>query len=378
MNDPLDRLGRWVADVESAEADTSEELALGIQRVRYRIGDAIEEERKKFPRRIALFGGVGFTALVVVAGLIWLEPDGGDRLRVYADADSVELTGATIGSAAGTKQLRFTDGTRLSLYPETLMDVVATTERGATLRLGKGRTLASIIPRRDGKWRLEAGPYVIRVTGTEFELAWDPDEAQIELAMHRGSVILTGPNVPGELVVQGSEFVRFSTGAAAPEERERFEPATFEEADPRPALTEEEWDLSSRSSSSTKKASPAEDSTLRTAQQLWHMVKEHRKAGDGRAARSVLLELRSRHGARGQTAYLLGRVHADLLGSTSEAVHWFEMYLKESPGGSLSEQALGRLMELQSGTAAGRATAQRYLRSYPDGFYAGLARSSLR
>jgi hypothetical protein len=54
------------------------------------------------------------------------------------------------------------------------------------------------------------------------------------------------------------------------------------------------------------------------------------------------------------------------------------MYLKEAPGGSLSEQALGRLIELQAGTAAGRKAAQRYLDRYPHGSYAGFARSSLR
>jgi hypothetical protein len=71
-------------------------------------------------------------------------------------------------------------------------------------------------------------------------------------------------------------------------------------------------------------------------------------------------------------------VAADQSGDRAEAVKWFEVYLKEVPQGGLREQALGRLVELQKGTARGRQAAERYLAAYPRGTYAELARASLR
>ncbi len=56
---------------------------------------------------------------------------------------------------------------------------------------------------------------------------------------------------------------------------------------------------------------------------------------------------------------------------------WFETYLREEPGGSLAEQALGRVMELRRRGAPGaaRAVAERYLAAYPRGAYSKLAAS---
>jgi hypothetical protein len=74
---------------------------------------------------------------------------------------------------------------------------------------------------------------------------------------------------------------------------------------------------------------------------------------------------------------LLGKISADQLGATSQAITWFETYLKETPGGSLAEQAMGRLAELQAGTAKGQRAAARYLEQYPRGSYANFCRSQL-
>ena len=62
----------------------------------------------------------------------------------------------------------------------------------------------------------------------------------------------------------------------------------------------------------------------------------------------------------------------------AEGVRWFETYLTEEPGGALTEQALGRIMELtKRDSAAARSGAERSLARCPDGSYAGRARSIL-
>jgi hypothetical protein len=101
-----------------------------------------------------------------------------------------------------------------------------------------------------------------------------------------------------------------------------------------------------------------------------------RFAGRPARAKEALLALRKRFGARGQSAFLLGKIAADQLRSPGEAAVWFETYLQEEPGGALAEQALGRLMEIRKRDAgAARLVAERYLARYPTGAYAALARS---
>ena len=60
----------------------------------------------------------------------------------------------------------------------------------------------------------------------------------------------------------------------------------------------------------------------------------------------------------------------------SQAARSFRTYLKERPGGPMTREALGRLMEAsqkEGDTASARAAAERYLRDYPSGPHAKLA-----
>lgn len=380
MNDPLMRLGRL-----AKQGPSDDQVSQRIERVRTRFRESFDQAHTSPRPTLPLFAGALTVAAVVCGTFFWWSAR--ERpLEAFAEAQSGELTGESVSSGQGTKQIQFSDGTRLSLHPGTVVHVEGTTSRGATLQLREGRAFATIVPSDEAQWLIEAGPYAVHVTGTEFELSWDPSDGELELAMHRGSVVLTGPNVPGKLTVQGSEFVRFRVAERAEEppeqeasRREAPERGAPEQEAAKDAEIEETNGVrgEARSGSGSVGSDAGEPAKApRSARLLWDLVQEARQRRDGDGARSALLELRSRHGARGQTAYLLGRVHADELGSPAEAIHWFEMYLKEAPGGSLSEQALGRLIELQAGTAAGRKAAQRYLDRYPHGSYARLARSS--
>jgi hypothetical protein len=80
----------------------------------------------------------------------------------------------------------------------------------------------------------------------------------------------------------------------------------------------------------------------------------------------------------GLAGFALGRLEFDAHGSYAKAAEWFGTYLKEQPGGALVREARGRLMEamLRGGDTRGaRALAAAYLREYPSGPHADLARS---
>jgi transmembrane sensor len=104
-----------------------------------------------------------------------------------------------------------------------------------------------------------------------------------------------------------------------------------------------------------------------------------RFVGEAARAQQALLALRRRFGAKGYSAFLLGRINADQLSSPGQGVQWFETYLQEEPNGSLAEQALGRILDIQrhGSPEVARQAADRYLARYPNGAYAALARSVL-
>jgi hypothetical protein len=113
-----------------------------------------------------------------------------------------------------------------------------------------------------------------------------------------------------------------------------------------------------------------------SAQDLASLADAARYSGRPALAKQALLGQRRRFGARGASAFLLGKIAADQQGAGGEAARWFETYLAEEPNGALAEQALGRLLQMRKGDPAlGRATAERYLARYPKGAQAALARS---
>jgi hypothetical protein len=280
-----------------------------------------------------------------------------------------------------------------------------TTERGATVTLGAGRALARIEPTKGAKWKFLAGPFSVRVTGTEFDLAWFPEQGVLELALHHGSVELSGPSFDEARTVRQGEFVRADLSddekvdartkeesAQAKEESTGPEDDTSEDLPPEASSPEEKssssptstWRVQLASGDRKGALSSIEDAgsdqifETATASELWAISDAARVGGHPSLARDALLALRAKHGSRGHSAYLLGKVYADQLHHPKKAIRWFETYLTEAPGDALSEQALGRLVELQVGTRRGVQAARRYLELYPNGSHANFARSSLR
>lgn len=359
-------------------------------------------------------------ALLVAGWLAW--PTTSEPLSVTLETHSAPLVGSWVASGDATKQLRFSDGTSVSLHPNTKLRVDETTEQGARIVLGEGRTLARIEPKVDARWRFLAGPFTVRVTGTEFDLAWNPGTGVLELALHQGSVELSGPTLEGHRKVAKGEFVRvviptsqsdvrtgkgaFDDGATSPtrDAGPTGDADPTSDAGPTGNADPDSNGGKDAAGAPTNQAAKAGSGKWQTllaqgkgrealmaiegegvaqalahaqTSQLWSISRAARVHGRASLAKDALLVLRNKHGARGQTSYLLGKVYADQLHTPGEAIRWFETYLTEEPNGALAEQALGRLVELQAGTSRGRRAARTYLEKYPSGSYADFARSSL-
>lgn len=425
MTDPLRQLGHFIrehVDDERRSEDTVREARSRFQMslMRRRRGRAGLSAFLDLPptQRWALAAA---SVMALFAAATWgFRALSSDRaLTVALESAETELVGSWVSAEDETKQLSFSDGTVLALHPHTKLRVRETTNKGATVDLGQGGTLARITPAVGAKWQFVAGPFRVRVTGTEFYLSWDPNERVLELALHQGSVLLSGPTVKGERAVRKGQFLRVEVPQEASSASEDTEEKKGNRTDAEskgslaidvalptetPPADASSQDNSGAPSSEQYKNGPGPSTWQKALKegtpgqavaavqaagqshvlgsaspgQLWSLSQSARLSGQPELARDALLALRKRHGTRGQTSYLLGKISADQLGATSKAITWFETYLKETPGGPLAEQAMGRLAELQAGTNAGQRAAKRYLEHYPRGSYANFCRSQLR
>ncbi len=325
--------------------------------------------------------------------------------------------------------LRFSEGTVVTVSEGARVRVTDTTPRGAALLVEKG-SITAVIKHLSPttNWSVRAGPYEVTVTGTSFEAKWDPAKETFELLMLEGSVIVSGPRLPvgrpivsGEHLIVSADRMELRAGAAPPPNVPFGTAVPSASAAPSssalvaplqgPTPSASPADVHAPKSPSAGSAQPASESSSTAFDSSWKSLAKSGKYKEAMAlveqtgfaaeaskssssdlliladiarfsgrpgqAKEALLLARQR-GARGLTTFLLGKIAADQLHSPGEAVNWFETYLQESAGGALAEQALGRIMEMRKrDPGAAKLTAQRYLARYPSGAYAALARSLL-
>jgi TolA-binding protein len=350
----------------------------------------------------------------------------------------VEPGGYIRGGAAEGADVRFSDGTRVALSHGGRMSVVAPGARGARLRLEEGEAHLDVVHRPHAAWTVEAGPFIVRVTGTSFDVRWSGAEETIEVRMRSGSVKVTGPLVPEPLSLStgqrltarlASHELRIDEARAAVAQPAAPPTAVAQPAvpsapaatptpapaqTPAPAVAKLEPRPPSRPTGSrrvpAREAPPgwrpagwaarvaAGGSDELVAEVEHHGVERTLAEVDGAAlaaladaaryarrndlAARTLVEQRQRFpgSAAAQTAaFQLGRL-ADDRGAGPTALSWYRRYLGEAPNGPYAAEALGREMltvEKLSGRAAARPFAREYLERFPDGTYLLQAHSIL-
>lgn len=85
----------------------------------------------------------------------------------------------------------FSEGTVVTLGPGARGRVVGVTTHGARINVESGAAHFEVVHRPGAEWLAEAGPFLITVTGTSFDLGWNG--AELEVVMGSGSVIVRGP-----------------------------------------------------------------------------------------------------------------------------------------------------------------------------------------
>jgi hypothetical protein len=309
--------------------------------------------------------------------------------------------------------VRFSDHSELGMQERTRLRISHLEVHGADVMLESGSVHARITPSAQTQWTLEAGPYRVHVTGTEFDMAWGAEEQSLDVRMQKGSVIVTGPLAEaGVRLTAGQELVaRASDGelsildgraANAAQPADSAVPSATPEPDKQAsapptdigsapsagrAPTHASWrsmmahgdfaaildDADHRGMSKVLSEASASDlATLADAARYAHRTD---------VARRVLTSLRSRFPrsveARDAAFFLGGLAEGQDDGS---AVSWYNVYLRESANGSYAPQALGRkmvLVEKSQGVRAARPVANEILSRFPGGPYESAAHKVL-
>jgi hypothetical protein len=327
------------------------------------------------------------------------------------EVEGVTASGGYVSAPADhPATLRFSDDSRVEVAKGSQVRVESTSSRGARVFLERGSASVHVVHQRLTEWTFVAGPCEVEVTGTRFELDWDPARDVFAVRLREGSVLVQTPLGPERVALRAGQEFRADlrrratstseTSAAAKHDAPAAEPQTAPVPPVEAPLgmdAPRAADAASAKPSWSKLVAGGEFKAVLaqadargvpkclsscSAADLGALADAARYTGRTALAAESLNALRSRFPGEPSgraAAFLLGR-SSESRGATSEARTWYERYLGESPKGSYAAEALAGKMRttlVLSGSAAAQPIARDYLRLYPAGVHAGTARDIL-
>jgi hypothetical protein len=409
----LDRLGSHV----SGSLEQARNRADAAARVRARLarGERPAGARTTAPRarvrRGAVLGALAMAAAVlVVAFAAWRAEHRALTFVIGGKAESGAVGAFLAAPNTGELPLSFSDGTRVGIAPGARARVAEITSRGARLLVESGVVSANVVHRDDTRWLVDAGPFEVKVTGTRFDVAWQPAEQAIIVTLHEGSVVVSGCGLAdGQRVSAGQQLhascklgtatlgpitaealpspagipaALLSTAAPAPvaaAEPTTTAASSLPDAPRAPPAHASPLDAPASASASAVASASASASAVASASELLARANADRYAGRFEAATESLETVRGRFRgseASATAAFELGRIAFDRHHDFAAAGDWFDTYLRERPAGALAREALGRAIESRHRAGDSERAAKlaaRYLATYPGGPHATLA-----
>jgi ferric-dicitrate binding protein FerR (iron transport regulator) len=334
---------------------------------------------------------------------------GGPGIAWHVENGAASAGYVSIPPTAPSARLVFDDGSDVALAPGSRGRVASTTPVGAEVVLEQGRARVRVKHHDKTKWLVDAGPFAVKVTGTEFFVAWSAEAETLDVWMKSGRVEVSGPVIGETLTLGTGQHLRARlhestvqldgeseppdptqvTGANSPPPADStLVVPGVDVASPAPpsAPSGPTWSKLVATGDFARVVREAEGEGVghavaaRPLGDLRALGDAARYAGNGPLAKRAYSAIRTRFPSSGDArtaAFLLGRIAEEQEHATSDAVRWYDAYLAEAPGGAFAGDALGRKMVLVSksqGRDAAKPLAARYLHRFPGGPYAAAAR----
>jgi len=304
--------------------------------------------------------------------------------------------GYVLSSAGHEPELAFSDGTSIRVLPSARARVLDVGARGARVLLEDGRAHVHVAHRPGADWQLQAGAFLIHVHGTAFFVEWNAAQARLDLQMESGVVSVDGPRSGDSVTVRGGESLsvrldgsRMVAMTRPPVDAVPLPVPPVEAPGPAPGAAPSfaRWPERLADGGAAGILAEAQRRGIASvladasSEDLAALADAARFRKQDALARRVMLAQRRRFAGTlraEEASFLLGRLADGPGGRASDALTWYERYLREAPAGAYAAEAMGRMMlvlERQQRTEQARAVAATYLRRFPQGVYARAARA---
>lgn len=112
-------------------------------------------------------------------------------------------------------ELRFSDGSQVKVLPFARVRIEELLASGATILVEKGLVDVQVRHRENStRWRVLAGPFAIDVTGTQFNVAWNPESERIVVELREGRVEINGPKFAAPATLKSGQRFDAAAGEA--------------------------------------------------------------------------------------------------------------------------------------------------------------------
>jgi hypothetical protein len=373
---------------------------LAVQRAQVLTALAKPEPRAA---RYALFAGSAAVALAaVVLAPRWLARPSAAPLRGAWQGQSLSEKSTVVAPPERGETLSFSDGSQLALGARAEIALSKLAPEQAHLELARGHVDATIRKGTGRTWTLAAGPYSVRVVGTEFTVDWDASSRFFAVNVREGKVLVSGGELRSGGILLGAGE-RIERQAPPPSGRDPAPqlndlkaldapPPVTEPPSARGATLPSIDDFRPRAVHGNYSAAMAAarragfEHLLRDlpGKDLLLLANTARYAGSSQEARAALQKLRERFPGSPNAAHaalLLASQAEDRDKDSAEAERWLRIFLTESPQGELAAGARARLLAMllkRGAQAEARQVARDYLRLHPSGQYAARARAVLQ
>jgi TolA-binding protein len=413
---------------QSAQPPTPVELDQGLQALSARI--AAGKARRTGLLRWSFVGATAVASVAVVFGIVAgsrrSSPQPAPPPLAYRIEGGNVVAGGYLRESGRTGiKMFFSEGTELVLMSGTHGRLRAVDSAGARIAIEQGTASFQVTPRREAKWLVDVGPFLVTVTGTVFTVSWDAARERFELRLRHGRVSVSGPISGGDIALRAGQrlvvnlpkaettiteqnpedawgegpVVPAPSGMSPPGERpsvasERTAGRGGAQASSSPFVANIDGDRRWPEALAAGQLDRILDEVTRvglkatlekaSSEDLFALATAARYRRRVVLARAALLAERRRFPSSDRAldaAFLLGRIEEASDGGASRAVKWYDAYLARAPTGTYASEALGRKMIVTSkleGRERGQSLAEEYLRRFPRGSYAGSARALRR
>jgi TolA-binding protein len=306
--------------------------------------------------------------------------------------------------------VNFSDDTRVEVAANSQLRVEDATRRGARVLLERGEVSARVVHREHTQWTFAAGPFEVLVTGTRFDLRWDPTAEVLTVRLLEGSVQVQTPFDTAPVPLRAGEDFRADLRARNMTTTDQAAPSNIapvpeapppDVKEPAPSATSSAADVPAAPPSASRawpklialgrfadvlaqadKGGAANCMRTCSASDLSALADAARYTGHADLAEQSLRALRARFSQEPEgrsSAFLLGRLR-EQQGNATDARSWYQRYVSETPRGSYAAEALAGTMRTTvtlDGQKAAVPIAEDYLHRYPTGVHAATARAIL-